>query len=89
MGGRSRTIGKGLTAITEYLHKRYANEPLWVTVLHGRFADQAEALANALKVKLNIGKLEVLRISPVLGVHTGPGVVGAAVLPLEVVRELI
>jgi DegV family protein with EDD domain len=85
----ARTIGKGLTAITEYLHKRYANEPLWVTVLHGRFADQAEALANALKVKLNIGKLEVLRISPVLGVHTGPGVVGAAVLPLEVVRELI
>ena len=55
----------------------------------GRFADKAEALSNELKGKLNIAKLEVMRISPVLGVHTGPGVVGAAVLPLEVVKDLM
>jgi DegV family protein with EDD domain len=85
----ARTIGKGMTAITEHLYHMYANTPLWVTVLHGRFADKAEALSNELKEKLNIAKLEVMRISPVLGVHTGPGVVGAAVLPLEVVKDLM
>jgi fatty acid-binding protein DegV len=84
-----RTISKGLSAITEHLHHKYANAPLWVTILHGRFADKAEALSNELKEKLNIAKLEVMRISPVLGVHTGPGVVGAAVLPLEVVKDLM
>jgi DegV family protein with EDD domain len=84
-----RTIGTGLSAISEHLHKMYAGAPLWVTVLHGRFAEQADALARELKEKLNIGKLEVIRISPVLGVHTGPGVVGAAVLPLEVVSDLM
>jgi fatty acid-binding protein DegV len=32
--------------------------------------------------------METLRISPVLGVHTGPGVVGAAVVPLGLVDDL-
>jgi DegV family protein with EDD domain len=85
----TRTIGKGLATITEHLFAKYANAPLWVTVLHGRFADQAEALSTALKEKLNIGRLEVKRISPVLGVHTGPGIVGAAVLPLAAMQDLM
>ncbi len=85
----ARTIGKGMSAIAEHLYNKYANAPLWVTVLHGRFADKAEALSNELKEKLNVTKLEVMRISPVLGVHTGPGVVGAAVVPVEVVSDLM
>jgi len=85
----ARTIGKGMSAITEHLLNKYANAPLWVTVLHGRFADKAEELSNELKEKLNIAKLEVMRISPVLGVHTGPGIVGAAVVPVEVMDGLI
>lgn len=28
-----------------------------------------------------------IHISPVLGVHTGPGIVGAAVMPLHLVEE--
>ncbi|MFZ1040626.1 MAG: DegV family protein [Anaerolineales bacterium] len=84
----ARTIGKGMSAIAEHLANKYANAPLWVTVLHGRFADQAEELSNELKERLNIAKLEVMRISPVLGVHTGPSVVGAAVVPVEVMDGL-
>ena len=85
----ARTIGKGMSEITEYLLNKYADAPLWVTVLHGRFADKAEELSNELKEKLNIAKLEVMRISPVLGVHTGPGIVGAAVVPVEVMDGLM
>lgn len=85
----TRTIARSLTAISDHLHNMYANVPLWVTVLHGRFAEKAEALKNELEVKLNIARLEVMRISPVLGVHTGPGIVGAAVVPLEVMQDLI
>jgi fatty acid-binding protein DegV len=33
--------------------------------------------------------MEVQRISPVLGVHTGPGIVGAAVVPMELVEDLV
>ncbi len=86
--GSARTIRNSINAITEHLHSRYAGTPVWVTVLHGRFAEKAEELSNALKQRLDISRLEVLRISPVLGVHTGPGVVGAAVVPAGVVEDL-
>src|SRR5512139_1099924 len=85
----ARTLTKSIQSITEHLYNRYNNTPLWVTVLHGRFAEKAEILANELRGRLNIGKLEVARISPVLGVHTGPGIVGAAVVPMELMEDLI
>ena len=83
-----RTIGKSINTITEYLHNKYAHTPVWATVLHGRFAEKAELMANELKTKLNTVKLETIRISPVLGVHTGPGIVGVAVLPMELMEDL-
>src|SRR5512135_3878391 len=84
-----RTIGKSIHAIAEHLVNRYAQTPLWITVLHGRFAEKAEVLTNELRARLNVAKLEVARISPVLGVHTGPGIVGAAVVPMELMEDLI
>jgi DegV family protein with EDD domain len=85
----ARTLGKSLTAIADHLVERYGNTPVWVTVLHGRFAEKADALANEFKQKLNIAKMEIQRISPVLGVHTGPGIVGAAVVPMELMGDLV
>ncbi len=66
----------------------YGSIPLWATVLHGRFAESADALAKSMNERLNIKKLEILRISPVLGVHTGPGIVGTAVMPMELIEDL-
>jgi DegV family protein with EDD domain len=84
-----RTITKSINAIAEHLFQRYAHTPLWVTVLHGRFAEKAEVLANELKARLTIAKFEIVRISPVLGVHTGPGIVGVAVVPMELMEDLV
>ena len=84
-----RTLTKSINAIADHLHSKYAHTPVWVTVLHGRFAEKAEVLANELKTRLNIKKFEVIRISPVLGVHTGPGIVGVAVVPMELMEDLI
>src|SRR5512143_1601225 len=78
-----RTLTKSMTAIVDHLREKYGTTPVWVTVLHGRFAEKADALTQEIQQKLNIAKLEVMRISPVLGVHTGPGIVGAAVVPME------
>ena len=85
----ARTLGKSMTAIADHLVEKYGNTSVWVTVLHGRFAEKAAALANELKQKLNVAKLEIQRISPVLGVHTGPGIVGAAVVPMELMEDLV
>jgi len=83
-----RTVSRGLATIVDHLHGMYADTPLWVTVLHGRFAEQADALAGQLGARLNVAKAEVMRISPVLGVHTGPGVVGVAVMPTRLMEDL-
>ncbi|MBL8076416.1 MAG: DegV family protein [Anaerolineales bacterium] len=84
-----RTLGKSITAIADHLVEKYGNTPVWVTVLHGRFAEKADALTEEFKQKLNIAKLEVMRISPVLGVHTGPGIVGAAIVPMDLMSDLV
>lgn len=85
---KSRTIPQAMASITEHLHAMYKDTPLWVTVLHGRFHDGANDLSKMLSARLNAVKLEVMRISPVLGVHTGPGIVGAAVVPMELMEGI-
>ncbi len=86
---KGRSIAKSLSIIADHLVEKYGNTPLWVTILHGRFAEKAEHLAEEFKQKLNIAKLEVQRISPVLGVHTGPGIVGAAAVPMELMGDFV
>jgi DegV family protein with EDD domain len=86
--GKGRTIPQAIEIISDHLQQTYQEKELWVSVLHGRYRPGADSLAEALKGKLNIKKLEILRISPVLGVHTGPGIVGAAVVPMELMQDL-
>jgi DegV family protein with EDD domain len=85
---KGRTVTQNLTTIVDHVADMYGSIPLWVTVLHGRFAESAEELSKSMSARLNIKKLEILRISPVLGVHTGPGIVGTAVMPIDLVKDL-
>ncbi len=82
--GRARTMNQAISGIADHLAKQYDKQtPVWATVIHGQAADRAEQMAETLKERLNVGKLDIIRISPVLGVHTGPGVVGAGIVPLR------
>lgn len=87
--GKSRTIAGALQLISSNLKSIYNDTPVWATVLHGRFAAKADDLAVELKQRLNVARLETMRISPVLGVHTGPGIVGAAVVPMRLMEDLL
>lgn len=82
--GKERTVNKAMETIREHLVHMYgADTALRIAVMHGRFAGQAKIMAQLLEDSFKVKKLETLRVSPVLGVHTGPGVVGAAVVPAE------
>jgi DegV family protein with EDD domain len=87
--GKGRTIKKNIGAMVNHLSELYGDAPLWTTVLHGRFEKGADQMKAAMEAGLNVKKMEVARISPVLGVHTGPGIVGAAVLPMALMEDLI
>jgi DegV family protein with EDD domain len=87
--GKERTIPKALEGIANHIARVYGKDtPLWVSVLHGQLAEQANKLAELVQEKVNVRKLEILRISPVLGVHTGPGIVGLAVVPIYLMEGL-
>ncbi len=86
--GKGRTIKKNIATMVNHLSEMYGDAPLWATVLHGRFEKGAEQMKAAMQSSLNIAKLEVVRISPVLGVHTGPGIVGTAVVPMSLIEDL-
>ncbi len=85
---KGRTVSQNLGTIVDHIAEMYGSIPLWATVLHGRVAENAEALAKAMSERLNLRKLEILRISPVLGVHTGPGIVGTAVMPASLAEDI-
>lgn len=87
--GRARTMNHAISAIATHLEKQYDRQtPVWATVIHGQAAERAEQMAEIVKERLNIAKLDVIRISPVLGVHTGPGVVGVGVVPASLFEGL-
>ncbi len=86
--GKNRTIKRNLDFIVSYLQQTYGDAPLWAMVLHGRFHSAANDLAQKLEENLNLARLEIGRISPVLGVHTGPGIVGVAVTPMSLFADL-
>jgi DegV family protein with EDD domain len=85
---KSRTIPQALGTIADHLQDMYKDTPVWVTILHGRFQSGADSLSDLLAERLNTAKLEMQRISPVLGVHTGPGIVGAAVVPMKLMEGI-
>jgi DegV family protein with EDD domain len=87
--GKTRTVARALSEIADHLKNEYDEKAVWVSVMHGQYAEQAHELAETLQKSLNVKKLEILRISPVLGVHTGPGIVGAGVLPVAIMEGLI
>ena len=86
--GKARTLSKTLQVITDHLQALYPDDPLWVTVLHGRLPEEAEQLLAQIKERLQVEKAEIMRVTPILGVHTGPGIVGAAALPIRLVADL-
>jgi DegV family protein with EDD domain len=86
---KARTIPAALEALTDNLISIYNKTPVWVNVLHGRFQQGAEMLSDMAEERLNVAKIEISRISPVLGVHTGPGIVGAAVVPMMLLEDLL
>lgn len=86
---KRRTIPQALTTIREHFTNIYQNTPVWTTVIHARYLSQAEALTKELGENFNIARMEMSRISPVLGVHTGPGLVGAAAVPMNLMEDLL
>jgi DegV family protein with EDD domain len=86
--GKGRTLIRTLNIMVDHLEELYGQEELWVTVLHGQLFSEAEKLVSDLQDRLQVVRSEIMRVTPVLGVHTGPGIVGAAAVPYALLSDL-
>lgn len=74
--GKKKAVSKVKEAILSYLDKG----PCRLWILQGDAKAEAEALLNELKDHSNILEISLQTVGPSMGVHTGPGVVGCAIL---------
>ena len=63
------------------------SKALHLTVLHNATLPEAEELADRVQREYAPKEMFISIVSPVLGVHTGPGCVGAVCGPLDVLDE--
>lgn len=84
---KARSMAKSVAIIAEHVYEKVKQFPAWVHVLHTNSPDMARQLADLIREKLPTAQLTCGQIVPVLGVHTGPGCVGAVCGPADVLAE--
>lgn len=76
---RVRTRRKALERLFTLVTESAGDAPAHLGIIHAQAEEQAVALRERLEQKLNCQEVITLELSPVLGVHVGPGTVGVAV----------
>jgi DegV family protein with EDD domain len=81
---RARSTKQALATMSSLMADTFGTEKVQVAVGHGRGYEGAIALREMLGSSLCLAEPPVLfEVGPVLGVHTGPGTIGAAVCPVS------
>ena len=75
---RPRTRRRAKHRMLELMEKKIGNSPVHINVMHGDSVDDAEEIRVAVYNKFDCKELFVSEFSAVMGVHTGPGLVGVA-----------
>ena len=76
--GRPRTRARAIRRLMEAMHERVGDRPVHACVMHGDCSDDAEELRRVLESEFECRELYVSEFTPVMGAHTGPGLLGLA-----------
>ena len=75
---RVRTRPKAIERLLELLKERTDRKPVHCIVMHTNVLDEAEKLKERMIAESNCLEIYVEDFTPVMGVHTGPGLLGVA-----------
>ena len=76
---RVRSRKNALERLLHHLRQRIEpDQPLHIAVMHANALDDAQALALRIEEELRPAELLLTEFTPVMGIHTGPGLVGVA-----------
>ncbi len=73
-----RTRTKAIDYLIKVARKRVSKSPLHAVVMHSNSLGEAEKLRDHLVSEFNCAEIYVRDFTPVMGVHTGPGLLGIA-----------
>lgn len=80
---KARSKRKGLERVMTYIQEAIGTEkPMVAGIAQLETAEEAESVQQAVLERFNCKDCFIAELSPVLGTHTGPGVVGIAGCPL-------
>lgn len=78
--GKVRTKRKAVDKLLDILEEKLAGQPaVRASVAHAQAPKEAEVLASRIRERLGCQECFVSSVGPVIGTHTGPGVLGASV----------
>ncbi len=75
----ARTNPGATKRILELMGEKIVNgQPLHAAVMHADALDRAKELMDEISSRFDCAELFITEFTPVMGVHTGPGVIGVA-----------
>ena len=82
---RPRTDGRAMDRLVALAAERLAGRRARIAVMHAAEPAKAHALVERLRAELDPEEIFVTEFTPVIGAHTGPGLVGCAFHPADAV----
>ena len=73
---KARGYKSAVDTMVQEITARYGQAKIDLSVVHGQALEDAQALMERLKQSLNIAVSMIRPVSPVLAIHTGPGLLG-------------
>jgi len=75
---RVRTKPRAMNRLLKIMREKTNDKPLHVNLMHAGVPQEAEELKERISQEFNCKELYITEFSPVMGAHTGPGLVGFA-----------
>jgi DegV family protein with EDD domain len=75
---RARTKGKALQRLTALAEEKANGHPLHLSVIHANAPEIAQEFREQITHRLHCKEVFTMELSPVIGVHVGPGTIGVA-----------
>ena len=73
---KPRTKLKAVRIMLEQMEERAMSRAVHAAILHADVPEEAEQLRQRIEQQFNCHELHVVELTPVMGAHTGPGVLG-------------
>lgn len=71
--GKKIGLQRSLVQMRQILQKKFEDKLIDMVIHYGDDLEKAKQLAEQLKTSLNVRNIQINKLTPVLGVHTGPG----------------